>query len=104
MTEPFVETDKPKSQRNMGLASTYSARIQEAMRFDRLRSSDYFLVMTILNAVLQGYPEERWNEEQQRTLNVLRQQLPDPRTKHADAVNRYEQTVSCFKDLLLWPW
>lgn len=74
------------------------------MRFDRLRSSDYSLAMTILHAVLQGYTEERWQEEQQRPLRALRQQSPDPRTNHADEADRYEQTVSCFKDLLLWPW
>lgn len=95
---------KTISQRSMSSASAYSASIQEAMRFDRLRSSDYQLVMTILHAVLQGYTEERWQEEQQQPLNALRQQSTDPRINHADAVDRYEQTVSCLKDLRLWPW
>jgi hypothetical protein len=104
MTNPFTGTDTSTPQRNASRASAYSARIQEAMRFDRLRSSDYYLAMTILHAVLQGYTEERWQEEQQRTLTALRQQRPDPNVSHSDDANRYEQTVDCFKDLLLWPW
>lgn len=104
MTEPIVETDAPVSRRGVSRASAYSASIQEAMRFDRLPSSDYHLVMTILHAVLQGYTEEHWQEENQRTINTLRQQSPESRTKHADEANRYEQTVSCLKDLQLWPW
>jgi hypothetical protein len=104
MSEPLIETDETFSPRSMSSASAYSASIQEAMRFDRLRSSDYQLVMTILHAVLQGYTQERWQEEQQRSLNALHQQRPDPRTSHADTEDRYEQTVSCLKDLRLWPW
>jgi hypothetical protein len=104
MTERPIETDTSFSQQRISRASAYSACIQEAMRFDRLRSSDYLLVMTILHAVLQGYTEEHWQEEQQRSLDVLCQQRPDPQMSHADEANRYEQTVSYFKDLLLWPW
>jgi hypothetical protein len=104
MNKPLIETDETLSQRSMSSASAYSASIQEAMRFDRLRSSDYQLVMTIMHAVLQGYTQERWQEEQQRPLDALRQQHPDARTNHADAADRYEQTVSCLKDLRLWPW
>lgn len=104
MAEPFVEIDEAPSKGHMSHASAYSARIQEAMRFDRLRSSDYSLVMTILHAVLQGYTEEKWQAEQKRTVDSLRQQRPDPGVSHADAENRYEQTVGCLKDLLLWPW
>jgi hypothetical protein len=99
-----VETDLSAHQRSTSRASAYSARIQEAMRFDRLRSSDYFLVMTILYSVLQGHTEEYWQEEHQRTVTTLRQQRPDPSMGHADETNRYEQTVHCLKDLLLWPW
>jgi len=91
-------------QRRLGITSAYSARVQEAMRYDKLPSSVYFLAMTILNAVAQGWTEERWKEGQQRTLNTLNNQPPDPKTTHADAANRYEQTVGFLKDLTLWPW
>ena len=104
MSEQFSELPKQPSQRSMSSASVYSAHIQEAMRYDKLRSADYLLVMTILHAVLHGYTEEQWQDEQQRTLQVLRQQPPEKGRSHADTANRYEQTVSCLKDLMLWPW
>jgi len=104
MMKQFSEANEQPSPRRIGSAVDYSARIQEAMRYDKLRSSDYHLVMTILNAVSQGYTEERWKEEQQQTLKALTNQPPDKGTAHADAANRYEQTVSCLKDLTLWPW
>jgi phosphoglucomutase len=104
MTRLVTETNESVSQRNTVRASAYSAHIQEAMRYDRLRSAEYLLVMTILHAVLQGYTQEQWQEEQQRPLQTLQQQQPDPQMGHADEVNRYEQTVRCLKDLLLWPW
>jgi hypothetical protein len=84
--------------------AAYSARIQEAMRYDKLRSSDYPIIMTILHAVSQGFTEEQWEKEQQRTVSILTKQPPDKETPHADAANRYEQTIACFKDLVLWPW
>ena len=92
MHKQFSETD------------AYSARLQEAMRYNKLPSSDYSLVMTILNAVSRGYTEKRWREEQERTLKALTNQPPDKNTFHADAANRYEQLVSCLGDLALWPW
>ena len=104
MSKQFSEANVQTSQRSIGSASAYSAHIQEAMRYDKLRSSDYPLVMTILDAVSRGYTEERWQEEQQRTLKALTDQPPDKATSHADAANRYEQRVSCLKDLTLWPW
>jgi hypothetical protein len=104
MMEQSTETNMSSPQRKVGLASDYSARIQEAMRYDRLQSSVYPLVMTILDAVLQGYTEERWQEGQQRSLTLLRQQAPEKAMAHADEATRYEQTVSCLKDLALWPW
>ncbi len=88
----------------MSDTAAYSARIQEAMRFDKLRSSDYPIVMTILRAVSQGFTEEEWKKEQQKTVEVLTNQPPDKKILHADAANRYEQTIACFKDLVLWPW
>jgi hypothetical protein len=102
--KPYTETNVSSSQRKVGLASDYSARIQEAMRYDRLRSSDYPLVMTLMDAVLQGYTRERWEKEQQRTVEVLVQHVPEKNMAHASEANLYEQTVSCLKDLSLWPW
>ncbi len=99
-----TETREQASQRRFGDASVYSARVQEAMRYDKLSSSDYSLVMTLLDAVLQGYTEERWKTEQQRILQVLTNQPPDKSVSHADAASRYEQVVRCLKDLTLWPW
>lgn len=102
--EQFAETTESLSQRQLVRASDYSAHIQEVMRYDRLRSSEYLLVMTLLDAVLQGYTEDRWQEEQQRPIKVLRQQLPEKGSTHPDEANRYEQTVRRLKDLSLWPW
>lgn len=88
----------------MSDTAAYSARIQEAMRYDKLGSSDYPIVLTIMRAVSQGCTEEKWKEEQQSTVSILTHQPPDKTTPHADATNRYEQTIACFKDLVLWPW
>jgi hypothetical protein len=104
MSKQFPEINEPTSQRKVGSAITYSASVQEAMRYNKLRSSEYPLVMSILSALLQGYSEEKWKEEQRRPLEALTNQSPDKGTFHADAANRYEQTVSCLKDLTLWPW
>jgi len=104
MMKQFSEANEQSSPRRIGSAVDYSARIQEAMRYDKLRSSDYHLVMSILRAVKQGYPEEKWQEEQQRTLKALANQPPDQSVAHSDATNRYEQVVYCLKDLTLWPW
>jgi len=88
----------------MSDTAVYSASIQQAMRYDKLRSSDYPIVMTIMHAVSQGFSKEQWEKEQQRTVSILTKQPPDKKTPYADAANRYEQTIACFKDLLLWPW
>ena len=104
MSMQFSETSEQTSQRRIGDASAYSARIQEAMRYDKLSSSDYALVMTLLNVVLQGYPEERWKTEQQQTVRILTEQPPDKSISYADAANRYEQVVKRLQDLMLWPW
>lgn len=104
MSMQFSETGEQTSQRRIGDASAYSACIQEAMRYDKLSSSDYALVMTLLNVVSQGYPEERWKTEQQRILSALTEQPPDKNTSYADAANRYEQVVRRLRDLMLWPW
>lgn len=104
MSEPFTEISGHSAQQNRSSASVYSAHIQEAMRYDKLRSADYLLVMTILHAVLHGYTEEQWQDEQQRAVQGLRRQSPEEGRLHADATDRYEQTVHCLKDLSLWPW
>jgi len=104
MSKQLAKTNEPSSQRGIGSAIIYSACVQEAMRYNKLRSSEYPLVMSILNAVSQEQTEEKWKEEQQRQLEALIHQSPDKTTFHADAANRYEQTVRCLKDLTLWPW
>jgi hypothetical protein len=103
-TEQFAETSTSPLQRQIVRASEYSAHVQEAMRYDRLGSSEYPLVMTILDAVLEGYAEKDWEERQSRTLKELRQQQPQKGVAHSSEANRYEQIVSCLKDLSLWPW
>jgi len=104
MSESFTEISEQAARRNMSRASAYSAHIQEAMRYDRLRSADYSLVMTILHAVQHGYTEEQWQDEQKRSVQTLRQQPPEKGGLYADATDHYEQTVHCLKDLGLWPW
>jgi hypothetical protein len=104
MSKQFSETNEPTSPRRVGSGILYSASVQEAMRYNKLRSSEYPLVMSILSALLQGHTEQRWKEEQHRPLKALINQPPDKETFHADAANRYEQTVHCLRDLQLWPW
>ena len=55
----------------MSDTAAYSARIQETMRYDKRHSSDYPIVMTIMHAVSQGFTEEEWEKEQQRTVSIL---------------------------------
>ena len=104
MSKQFFETNEQTTTRRLGSADAYSARIQEVMRYNKLRSSEYPLVMTILRAVTQGYSEERWQEEQQSLLKTLANQPTDKGIAHSDANNRYEQAVLSLKDLTLWPW
>jgi DNA-binding MurR/RpiR family transcriptional regulator len=104
MSKQFFVTNMSSSKQRIGDASIYSAHIQEAMRYDKLPSASYSLVMTILNAVVQGYTEEMWKEEQQHALKTLINQPTDPKTSHDDLANRYEQTISGLRDLSLWPW
>src|SRR5260370_786483 len=44
MSQQFSETNEPTSQRRIGNAIDYSASVQEAMRYNKLRSSEYPLV------------------------------------------------------------
>lgn len=104
MNEQILEINEYSSRRRTGEVSAYSARIQEAMRYDKLSSAHYALVMSILHALVQGYTEEQWQEEQQHAVKTLTNQPTDPKTTYADLTNRYEQTISHLKDLSLWPW
>ncbi len=104
MRKQSSETQEPNPSGRMSDTAAYSTRIQEAMRYDKLGSSDYLMVLTILRAISQGWTEEQWKQEQHRRVSVLTQQPADKATPHADATNRYEQTIACFKDLVLWPW
>lgn len=88
----------------MTATAAYSARTQEAMRYDKLRSSDYALVMSIMRAVSQGCTEEQWATEQQNIVRALQEKPVDKKLAHADVASRYEQTIARLKDLAVWPW
>jgi hypothetical protein len=102
--EQFSETDKQTPRTRVSAAADYSAHMLEAMRHNRLRSSDYPLVMSIMRAITQGHTEEQWKAENQRSLKVLIDQPTDKADPHADATDRYEQTAMILKDINLWPW
>jgi hypothetical protein len=104
MSTQFVQPGNSSAQRRIVSASAYSAHVQEAMRYNRLPSFDYTVVMTLLDAVLQGYTQERWEEVQQRMLQQMIKRTPDNKAPHADTANQYEQIVASLKDLSLWPW
>jgi hypothetical protein len=104
MRKQSSETYELHPSGRMSDATAYSAHIQEAMRYDKLGSLDYSMVLTILHAVAQGWTEEQWKQEQHRTVSMLSQQPTDKASSFADAANRYEQTIAYFKDLVLWPW
>jgi hypothetical protein len=104
MTTPFSQASEQVFQRRIVDASIYSAHIQEAMRYNKLSSAHYALVMTLLDAVSKGHTEEKWKAEYQRTVQALIDQSPDKSVSYPDAANRYEQSVNCLKDLTLWPW
>jgi hypothetical protein len=100
MRKQSPETCEPHPLSRMSDTTAYSAHIQEAMRYDKLGSLDYSMVLTILHAVAQGWTEEQWKQEQ----HMLSQQPADKTGSYADASNRYEQARAYFKDLALWPW
>ena len=56
MSYQFTEVPEPSSPKRMSELVIYSARIQEAMRYDKLNSTDYRLVMTIKDAVSKDRP------------------------------------------------
>jgi hypothetical protein len=104
MSKRFTEENEPMPPDRMTATAAYSARLQEAMRYDRLRSSDYPLVMSIMRAVSQGFTEERWEAEKQSNVRALQKNPTDKQLPHADAASRFEQTIAGLKDLALWPW
>ncbi|HYX48926.1 MAG TPA: hypothetical protein VE843_04250 [Ktedonobacteraceae bacterium] len=104
MSKQPAKANEQISSSRLSDTAIYSAHIQEAMRYDKLRPSDYHMAMTIMRAVSQGLTEEKWENEQQATIRVLTNQPPDEKAPHTDAASRYEQTIDCFKDLGLWPW
>jgi len=104
MSKRSTEENEQMPSGRMTATAAYSARIQEAMRYDKLRSSDYPLVMSIMRAVSQGFTEEKWKTEQQSSVSALLNQPPDKGIAHADAADRYEQTIAWLADLVLWPW
>ena len=99
-----TEEKKPILSGRITATAAYSACIQEAMRYDKLRSSDYPIAMSIMRAVSQGLTEEQWRAEQQNTVRALLNQPPDKERAHADAADRYEQMIAQLEDLVLWPW
>jgi hypothetical protein len=104
MSKPILDINGQSSKRWINEAGAYSAHIQEAMRYDKLPSANYALVMTILHALVRGYTEEQWQEEHQQAVKNLINQPTDPKIAHVNLANRYEQTVAGLKDLSLWPW
>src|SRR5437660_2099845 len=99
MSKQPAKTNEQISSSRLSDTAAYSAHIQEAMRYDKLRPSDYHIAMTIMHAISQGLTEEKWENEQQGAVKMLTNQPPDEKTPHTDAANRYEQTIDCFKDL-----
>ena len=95
-------TDQTASYRR--ISSDYAAHVQEAMRHGELRSWEYPVAMTIMRALSQGLDEEAWKQEQQRSIETLSKKSPDEKTPHTEQANRYEQMITCFKDMHLWPW
>lgn len=104
MNKKSSEINEKPAQRQVGSASAYSAQIQEVMRYDKLSSTDYHFVMTILNAVSKGDTEEQWKEEQQRMLKPLLSQSSAKEDSSTNSVNGYELMVQRLKGLMLWPW
>jgi hypothetical protein len=104
MDKPYAEIDERSSQQRMHDAVVYSTHVQEAMRYDRLSTSDYPLVMAILHAVSQGHTEERWREEQQQKRKILRHPSIEKEALSVSTDDDYEQLVHRLKDLMLWPW
>jgi hypothetical protein len=104
MNNRSTEAYEPKSMARMTATAAYSAHIQEAMRYDKLRPADYSLVMSIMHAVSQGFTENQWETEQQNTVKALHNRPPDKESAYADTADHYEQTIALFKNLTLWPW
>lgn len=104
MSKQISGANEPIPSSRMSDTATYSAHIQEAMRYNKLRPSEYHIAMTIMHAISHGLNEEKWENEQQNSVNMLTKQPTDEKATHSDVANRYEQTIAHFKDLALWPW
>lgn len=113
MEKPATETSEHSAQQKIRDSVAYSARMQEAMRHNRLSSSDYHLVMTILHAVSHGDTEEQWKTEQQQKRKTFYHPSLEKETSSVDiddkatstnTDNDYGQLVRHLKDLALWPW
>src|SRR5271157_3294791 len=83
MSKQPSQANEQISSSRMSDTADYSAHIQEAMRYNKLRPSEYHIVMTIMHAVSQGLTEEKWENEQQSAVSVLTKQPPDEKTPHA---------------------
>lgn len=104
MSKQSTDENKATTPRILAATAAYSARMQEAMRYDKLRSADYSIVMSIMRAVSFGLTEAAWEAEQRSTVRALQERPADKQFVHADTANQYEQTVARLKDLALWPW
>jgi hypothetical protein len=104
MDKPYAETGERSPQQRMHDAVVYSAHVQEAMRYNRLSTSGYALVMTILRAVSQGDTEEKWREEQQQKRKILHRPSVEKETLSVSTDDDYKQLVHSLKELTLWPW
>jgi ketol-acid reductoisomerase len=104
MDKPNVETGERSPQQRMHDTVAYSAHLQEAMRYNRLSTSGYTLVMTILRAISQGDTEEKWREEQQQKRKILPHPSVEKETLSVSTDDDYKQLVHSLKDLMLWPW
>ncbi len=103
MDTSFAEAEKHSRQQRMTDASAYSAHMQEAMRYNRLSSADYSLVMAIFHAISEGETEEQWKEQQQRR-KILHLPSSESDVSSLAADDEHKQLVLRLKDLLLWPW
>ena len=85
-------------------SADYAGHIQEAMRYNRLSSQEYNIVIALMRAVTQGQSQDEWEKELNRTVSVMKNQEPDQKLPHADEPNRYVQMIEHLRDIELWPW
>src|SRR6266567_1245075 len=73
------------SSSRMSDTADYSAHIQEAMRYNKLRPSEYHIAMTIMHAISHGLNEEKWENEQQGAVKMLTNDGSSPYNHVADS-------------------